>query len=83
MELSRAKINRILPRECTGHSKHPLPTAQAMTVDIDITMTITMVNTQIRLIIFFVAKDEESLYSHQKQDRELTMAQIMNSLLPN
>ena len=40
-------------------------------------------NTKIRLIIFFAAKDGEALYSQQKQDRELTMAQIMNSLLPN
>ena len=42
-----------------------------------------MVNTKIRLIICFVAKDGEVLYSQQKQDRELTIAQIMNSLLPN
>ena len=42
-----------------------------------------MVNTEIRLIIFFAAKDGEALYSQQKQDRELTVAQIMNSLLPN
>ena len=42
-----------------------------------------MVNTVIRLIIFFAAKDEEALYSQQKQDEELTVAQIMNSLLPN
>ena len=42
-----------------------------------------MVNTEIRLIIFFVAKDGEALYSQQKQDLELTVAQIMNSLLPN
>ena len=42
-----------------------------------------MVNTEIRLIIFFAAKDGEALYSQQKQDWELTMAQIMNSLLPN
>ena len=42
-----------------------------------------MVNTEIRLIIFFAAKDEEALYSQQKQDWELTMAQNMNSLLPN
>ena len=42
-----------------------------------------MVNTKIRLIIFFAAKDGEALYSQQKQDRELTVAQIMNSLLPN
>ena len=33
--------------------------------------------------IFFAAKDGEALYSQQKQDQELTMAQIMNSLLPN
>ena len=42
-----------------------------------------MVNTKIRLIIFFSAKDRESLYSQQKQERELTVAQIMNCLLPN
>ena len=42
-----------------------------------------MVNTEIRLIIFFAAKDEEVLRSQQKQDQELTVAQIMNSLLPN
>ena len=41
------------------------------------------VNTEISLIIFFAAKDGEALYSQQKQDRELTMAQIMNSLLSN
>ena len=42
-----------------------------------------MVNTKVRLIIFFVAKDGEALYSQQKQDQELTVAQIMHSLLPN
>ena len=42
-----------------------------------------MVNTKIRLIIFFVTKDGEALYSQQKQDWELTVAQNMNSLLPN
>ena len=42
-----------------------------------------MDNTEIRLIIFFAAKNGEALYSQQKQDWELTMAQIMNSLLPN
>ena len=34
---SREKANRILPRECTGHSKHPLPTTQEMTLYMDIT----------------------------------------------
>ena len=42
-----------------------------------------MVNTKIRLIIFFAAKDGEAVYSQQKQDQELTVAQIMNSLWEN
>ena len=42
-----------------------------------------MVNTEIRLIIVFAVEDEEALYSQQKQEWELTVAQIMNSLLPN
>ena len=42
-----------------------------------------MVNTEIRLIIFFAAKDGEALYSQHKQDWELAVTQTMNSLLPN
>ena len=42
-----------------------------------------MVNTEVGLIIFFAAEDGEALYSQQKQHQELTMAQIMNSLLQN
>ena len=42
-----------------------------------------MVNTKIKWIIYFAAEDGEVLYSQQKQDWELTVAQIMNSLLPN
>ena len=42
-----------------------------------------MVNTKIKLIIFFAAKDGEALYSQQKKDQELTVAQIRNSLLQN
>ena len=38
-----------------------------------------MVNTEIRLIIFFAAKDGEALYSQQKQYQKLTVAHIMNS----
>ena len=75
----RSKANRVLPRERTGHSKHPLPPKQEKILHVDI----TKVNTKIRLIIFFAAKDGKALYSQQKQDREPTMAQIMNSLLPN
>ena len=42
-----------------------------------------MVNTEVRLIIAFAAKDGEALYSQQKEPQELTVAQIMDSLLPN
>ena len=78
--MSRTKANRVLSRQCTGHSKHPLPITQEKTLHMDITRT---VNVEIRLIIFFAAEDGEALYSQQKQDQELTEAQIMNSLLPN
>ena len=42
-----------------------------------------MVNTEIRLIIFFAAKDGEALYSQQKQDLNMAVTQTMNSLLQN
>ena len=42
-----------------------------------------MFNIEIRLIIFFAAEDAEALYSQQKQDLELTVAQVMNPLLLN
>ena len=42
-----------------------------------------MINTEIRLIMFFAAKIGEALNSQQKQYRELTVAEIMNSLLPS
>ena len=42
-----------------------------------------MVDTEVRLTVFFAAEDGEALYSQQKQNWELPMAQIMNSLLPN
>ena len=37
MEGSRAKTNRVLPRKCTGHSKHTLPTTQEKSLHMDIT----------------------------------------------
>ena len=77
-ERSGTKANRVLPRKCTGHSKHPLPATQEKTTR----GHHQIVNTEIRLSIFFAAKDGEALYSQQKQDWELTMAQIIN-LLPN
>ena len=78
--MKQEKSKRVLPRECTGHSKQLLPTTQEKTLHKDITK---MVNTKIRLITFFAAKGGKALYSQQKQDGELTVAQIMSSLLPN
>ena len=76
---SRAKANGTLPRECSGHSKHPLPRDNFTHGHHQ------MVNTKIRLIIFCQRCSQrlKSLYSQQKQDRELTVTQIMNSLLAN
>ena len=42
-----------------------------------------MVNTEIRLLIFFAVKVGEALYSQQNQDLELTVAETVNSLLQN
>ena len=35
--MKQGKADRILPRECTGHSKHPLPTTEERTIHMDIT----------------------------------------------
>ena len=40
-----------------------------------------MVNNKIRLIIFFAAEYGDALYSEQKEDLELTVAQIISSVL--
>ena len=65
----RNEVYRVLPTKCTGHNKYPLPTTQEKTIH----GHHQMVNTKIRLIIFFAAKDGEALYSQQKQDQEHTM----------
>ena len=79
-EWSKAKTNRVLPRARTGHSKHPLPTTQEKTLYMDITRWSI---SKSDWLYSFAAKDGEAPYSQQKQDWELTVAQIMNSLLPN
>ena len=68
-----------MPREGTGHSKHSLLTTQEKTTY----GHHQLVNTEIRLIIFYTTKDGETLYSQQKQNEELTVTHIMNSLLQN
>ena len=80
IEWSRAKANRVLPRECTGHSKHPLPTTQKKTTH----GHHQMVNSKIRLIIFFAAKWGKALCSQKKtrqgvdcgSDHELLIAKF-------
>ena len=67
----------VLPRERTAHGKHLNTRGDSKRGHHQ------MVNTKIRLIIFFAAKHGEALYRQQEQDLELTVAQIMNSLLPN
>ena len=69
----------VLPRERTGHSKQPLPTTQEKTLY----MHITRWSTPKSGLLYSLAKDREALYREQKQDWELTMVQIMYSLLPN
>ena len=51
---NEAKTTRVLPRKSTGHSKHPLPTTQEKTLHTH--GHHQMVNTEIRLIVFFAAK---------------------------
>ena len=61
---SKAKANRVLPRECTDHSKLSLPTTREDSTH----GHHQMVNTNIRLIIFFAAEDGEALYTQQNKD---------------
>ena len=79
-EWSRAKVNRVLPKESTGHSKHPLPTTQENILHMDITRWSILKSDS----LYTLHPKMEKLYTvSKKQDRELTVAQIMNSLLPN
>ena len=76
---SRTKSNIILPSKHAGHSKHPLPTAQETTLNMDITNG--QYPNQIDCIL--CRTRWKSSIQSAKQDWELTVAQIMNSLLPN
>ena len=75
--MKQGKANRVLPREHTGHRKHPLPTPQEVTPHVHITS-----GQYWDQIDFFSAdEDGEALHSQQKQDPELTVAQIGSILL--
>ena len=74
--------NSVLPRECIGHSKHLLPTTQEKTLHMDITRYSTLKSD----CLYSLQLKMEKLYKNsirQNQDLKLTVAQIMNSLLPN
>ena len=62
---SRAKMNRVLPRECNGQSKQPFPTTQEKALH----GHHQMVNTEIKLIILFAAKDGEAQHCQQNKTR--------------
>ena len=65
----------VLPTERTVHSKHPFPTAR----DDSTHGHHQMVNNEVRLIIFFAAKDGEALYRQQKQDKGTVAFMICGS----
>ena len=71
---SRAKASRVLSRERAGHSKHPLPTTQKKTLH----MIITRWSTPKSDWLYSLQPKMEKLYNQQKQDQELTVAQIMS-----
>ena len=76
---SRAKANRVLSREHTGHSKHPFPATQVMTLHMDI------IQRSIPTSDDYILCSWRSSSSIQpaKQDLDLTAAQVMSSLLKN
>ena len=74
------RSSRVLPREHTGHSKHPLPTTQEKSLHMDTTRWSILKSDW----LYSLQPKMEKLYTvRKKQDWELTVAQIMNSLLPN
>ena len=77
---NEAKANRVLPREPTGYSKHPLPTTQENTLHIDTTRWSV---SKSDCLYSLQSKMEKLSTVSKKQDPELTVAQTMNFLLPN
>ena len=71
--MKQGKGNRVLPREHTGQSKYPLPTPHGHP---------QMVNTEIRLIIFFAAEDEEALSVCSVTQSCLTLCDPMDCSTP-
>ena len=92
-EWRKAKVNRVLPRECTVRANtlfqqhkrrlYTWTSPDIWPIWIDyILHYLYYTHLYYKNWIFFAVKDGQTLYSQQKQDWELTVAQIMNSLLP-
>ena len=79
MEWSRAKTNRVLPRKCTGRSKHPLPRTQEKTLHMDITRWSILKSDW----LYSLQPKMEKLYMVSINKTRSWLAQVMNPLLPN
>ena len=77
---SRTKANRVLSRKYTGHNKYPFPTTQETTLHMDI---IKWSIPKSDWLCSFQPKMEKIYTVSKKQEVELTVTQIMNSLLQN
>ena len=78
-ERSRAKANRVLPRERTGNSKHLLPTTQEKTLHTDFTRCSILKSDW----LYSLRSKMDKLYTVSKNETGSWLAQIINSLLPN
>ena len=80
---SSSEANRVLPREHTGHSKHPLPTTQENTLHMEITRWSTPKSNW----SYSLQSKREKFYTVSRNKTGcwlwLILTQIMNSLLPN
>ena len=72
-EWSRAKTDRVLPRKCTGHNKHPLPTTQEKTLYMDITRWSTLKSDW----LYSLQPKMEKFYTVSKNKTWSWLAQIM------
>ena len=76
MEWNRAKANRVLPRECTGHSKHPLPKTREKTLHMDITRFSTLKSDW----LYFLQTEMEKLYMVSKNNTGSWLWQLVQLL---
>ena len=77
-EWSRAKANRVLPREHTGHSKHPLPTTQDKTLHMDMTRwSIPKSDGEALCCCYIASVVSDSVWPHWRQPTRLPVPGIL------